>query len=116
MRLLFTEQEREGNGFHDYHLGRLLRYYCEYHNIYIGEENLDFTIHWNNFHKVFIFSLMNIEGNKNGSDHFEKVVELLSRDHKVGFASTTWRWDHKVTPAKYIPGVQYNMLPYKGEM
>lgn len=115
MELLFTEINFESNGFHDFDIGNLLKEYCAFHKIYIGEANVDFTITWNNFHKFYSLSLFEAQESKNKRGHFDKVVELLKKNHIVSCSDFTWRWDRSTVPPKNIPGNKYTIYPYKGE-
>jgi hypothetical protein len=106
MKLVFTKPHlsSKDSEFPSFFMGNALRGYLEYRNVFIGKENVDFTINFNSFHGGYDISLFEIPANGNPSRHIDEAIAALKEDGtNVKQISYTWKWiDQKQIKGKRL--------------
>jgi len=95
--MIFTEPVKNSPGFISWHLGKLFKAYLNYHDVWIGEEQIDFTITYNEVHKFYDVSLFHIRGDNEKAPHIEKAIRILKENGAlIRHEESTWRWENRV--------------------
>lgn len=100
MKLILTRPHKN----FDPSLGRLLSAWLELHGIHIGQQHVDYTVEYNDFHHFYDVTLRELPGNKDPrrywpstaptprrmSEHWDRVVALLRSDGYRVETSPSW--------------------------
>lgn len=96
MKLIFTHP-RMREGFPSFWLGAAFKGYLQYHDVFIGDEGIDFTIAWNPVYGFYDISLFEIPGNRSGrAEHIAAALSILRAEADVEQVLETWRWNGPV--------------------
>lgn len=91
MKLILTRPHKN----FDPSLGRLLSAWLELHGIHIGQQHVDYTVEYNDFHHFYDVTLRELLGNQRASvkgsqEHWARVVALLRSDGYRVETSPSW--------------------------
>jgi hypothetical protein len=88
--------------------------YLQYRNVFIGDENKDFTISYNKVYKFYDIELFEIAGNRGDpAGHIEKAIAVLREDGAEVDVKYTLRWEDgtKINGKRLWVEVKTNRVP-----
>ena len=88
MKLIFCKPHKS------FWMGAAFSGYLRYRGLFIGKEQIDFTISYNEVYDFYDISMFEIVGNiGNPSAHIDEAIAVLQSDDVEFTVQTTWRWE-----------------------
>lgn len=89
MKLIFCKPHKS------FWMGAAFSGYLRYRGVFIGKEQIDFTISYNEVYDFYDISMFEIVGNiGNPSAHINEAIAVLKNDGAcIEVIGTTWRWE-----------------------